>query len=62
MYKKTFFMLVSALLILVLVGCSNKDKKIQITIGMWPEPYLTSDVEMFNEWKRLFETDYPQYV
>ncbi|MDF2699000.1 MAG: family 1 extracellular solute-binding protein [Haloplasmataceae bacterium] len=60
MFKKTIFMLISVLLVFILVGC-NKNKKIQVTIGMWPEPYLTNDVEMFNEWKRLFETDNPRY-
>lgn len=46
---------------LFLFGCNKQQSKIQITIGMWPEPYLQEDVAMFEEWKRLFEQDYPQY-
>ena len=46
---------------LSLTGCKEETEKIQVTIGMWPEPYLQEDVAMFEEWKRLFEEDYPQY-
>lgn len=46
---------------LALAGCGKESKKVKITIGMWPEPYLQEDVAMFNEWKRLFEEAYPQY-
>jgi ABC-type glycerol-3-phosphate transport system substrate-binding protein len=63
MAKRFIIVFLIILLITTLIsGCSNKDnKKIKITIGMWPEPYLKEDVEMFKEWKRLFEEDYPQY-
>ncbi len=66
MQKKvyTFFCLLTILL--TVIGASGakffgKDQKIQITIGMWPESYLKDDVEMFEEWKRLFERDFPEY-
>ncbi len=43
-------------------GCGNgEDEKIEVKIGMWPEPNMTEDVAMFNEWKRLFEEEHPQY-
>ncbi len=58
--KKYFSLLVILLVLVMMAGCKNNDK-IKITIGMWPEPFMTDDVEMFNEWKRLFEEDYPQY-
>ncbi len=58
--KKYLSLIVILFIFLMATGC-KKDKKIRITIGMWPEPYLTEDVEMFNEWKRLFEEDYPEY-
>lgn len=48
--------------ILVLVGCKGKgDDKIKITIGMWPDEVKAQDVAMFEEWKRKFEEDYPEY-
>lgn len=47
-------------LILILTGC-QKSSKIQVRIGMWPDSILQEDVLMFNEWKRQFEADYPEY-
>ncbi len=32
-----------------------------ITIGFWPESNLTQDVEMYEDWERLFEADHPEY-
>ncbi len=52
--------LASALCLLVACGGSS-DGKIEISIGFWPENSQTSDVQMYNEWKEKFETDYPQY-
>ncbi len=62
MGKKISIIFLFLLIVTILIGCSDKaDEKIKITIGMWPEPYLKEDVEMYEEWKRLFENDYPQY-
>ena len=66
MQKKlyTYFCLLAILLTVIGVSGAKffgKDKKNQITIGMWPESYLKDDVEMFEEWKRLFESDFPEY-
>ncbi len=62
MKKKLVIIFLLILITTLVMGCNNADnKKIKITIGMWPEPYLIEDVEMFKEWKRLFEEDYPQY-
>lgn len=58
--KKSMILFILFVGLITLMGC-KKDDKIKITIGMWPEPFLTEDVEMFKEWKRLFEADYPQY-
>ncbi len=60
MLKRSFLLFVILVLSLSIAGCKN-NQKIKVTIGMWPEPYLTDDVNMFNEWKRLFEQDNPQY-
>lgn len=50
------------LVALIFVGCTDKkDDRIRITIGMWPDEVKTEDVAMFQEWKRQFENDYPQY-
>ncbi len=53
--------IMALVLALVLAGCGQEPTKIRVTVGMWPEPYLREDVAMFEEWKRLFEADYPQY-
>lgn len=45
----------------VLAACNDDNGKIKVSIGMWPDPTLTSDVEMFNKWKAAFEADYPEY-
>jgi len=58
--KKYFVILVTLLLAIIMTGCKNNNK-IKVTIGMWPEPFMTEDVDMFNEWKRLFEEDHPEY-
>lgn len=60
--KKVLSLLIMLIFVLLITGCGDRNgDKIVVTIGMWPEPYLKEDVEMFNEWKRLFEEDYPQY-
>jgi multiple sugar transport system substrate-binding protein len=61
--KKVLMSLLIIISAFVLAGCnpSSNSDKIEITIGMWPEPYLVDDVAMFEEWKRLFEEDYPEY-
>ncbi len=47
---------------LALSACGGSDNgRIQITVGMWPQPYLSEDHAMFEEWKRMFEDDYPEY-
>lgn len=43
------------------VGCNKGDGRIKVSIGMWPDPTLTKDVEMYEEWEKAFETAYPQY-
>jgi multiple sugar transport system substrate-binding protein len=59
--KKILSLIVIFILAIVLAGCKKSSDKVVITIGMWPEQYMTEDLAMFNEWKRLFEEDYPQY-
>ena len=44
-----------------LAGCNGGSEKIQLRIGFWPETTETRDVAMYNEWKKQFEADYPQY-
>ncbi|HOJ93129.1 MAG TPA: extracellular solute-binding protein [Dictyoglomaceae bacterium] len=34
-------------------------KKVVLKLGMWPEPTLKSDIEMFEKWKKEFEKKYP---
>lgn len=47
---------------LVLPSCDGeKDDRIEIKIGFWPEKSQKSDVAMYEEWKANFERDYPQY-
>lgn len=60
---KKFISIFFILLITVtLSSCGGDDSDtIDIHLGMWPEQYLTEDVAMFEEWKRLFEADYPEY-
>jgi ABC-type glycerol-3-phosphate transport system substrate-binding protein len=53
-----------ALIVFTLISvsaCGNKNSKIKVKIGMWPESQLTQDIAMYNEWKKRFEEDYPQY-
>ncbi len=45
----------------LLPSCGKASDKIQISIGMWPQSQLISDVNMYKEWKKRFETDYLQY-
>jgi len=60
--KKIMLLLTVLLSIFTLAACGEEDDgRIEITVGMWPQPYLSEDVEMFEEWKRLFEADYPEY-
>lgn len=60
--KKFINLVLIVIVAFILVGCKkDKDDKIKITIGMWPDEVKQADVAMFNEWKRLFEKDYPQY-
>jgi ABC-type glycerol-3-phosphate transport system substrate-binding protein len=62
MKRKLLQFLLITVLILTLSACNNDSSdKITIAVGMWPEPYLTDDVAMYEEWKRLFEADYPEY-
>lgn len=58
--KKFMLLIVSIIVLVIMTGC-KKDNRIKITIGMWPEQFLTEDVKMFKEWERLFEEDYPEY-
>lgn len=60
--RSKILLAISLIVVLAAAGCGKKEQpKIRVTIGMWPEPYLREDVAMFEEWKRLFEEDYPQY-
>ena len=61
--KKTICILLIVILSLsFLIACDDeKDNKIKISIGFWPEASQTDDVAMYNEWKANFERDYPQY-
>ena len=63
--KKLFRAAVSALLGGVLLvsaaACGKGDEKIRVSIGMWPDPTLTQDVEMYKQWEAAFEADHPEY-
>lgn len=59
--KKLSIFLILIFGALILIGCGPKSDKIIVKIGMWPDEMAREDVEMFKEWKRRFELDYPQY-
>ncbi len=60
--KKYFAVSMLALATFLLAACGRVDDgRIRITVGMWPQPYLAENHAMFEEWKRLFEEDYPEY-
>ena len=59
--KRLMVLITVVLFVFALIACKNKDEKIVITIGMWTDETAKEDVEMFKEWKRRFENDYPQY-
>ena len=59
--KKLSLLLIVMFGFIILVGCITKSDKIVVKIGMWPDELAREDVEMFKEWKRRFELDYPQY-
>lgn len=72
--KKNLVLVMLVLLLLSAFGCQtttdpNATTTVKttttgvttITIGFWPESNLTEDVEMYEDWERLFEADYPQY-
>ena len=61
MIRKLIITTTIVFLVIGIVGCTKGNEKIQVTIGMWPDPHLTEDVAMFQEWKRLFEEAYHQY-
>jgi len=60
--KRIITLTMTLAVIFTLYACGNGDERIEISVGMWPQPYLQEDVEMFEEWKRLFEEDHPEYV
>lgn len=47
--------------LLSFAGCGKGDGRIKVSIGMWPDPSLKSDVAMYEEWEKAFEEAYPQY-
>lgn len=71
--RKLFRLLIILLvMIFVLAGCKNSSspsstnnqpeqakKKVVLKLGIWPEDTLTSDVQMFEKWKKEFEAKYP---
>jgi len=54
------FLIFFLLLLLIFNGSEIfAQKKIVLKLGMWPEPTLKSDIEMFEKWKKEFEKKYP---
>jgi len=55
--------LIFALIFLMIFSLNGNQilaqKKIKLRLGIWPEPTLKSDIEMFEKWKREFERKYP---
>ncbi len=63
--KNRLFHITSLLALLVsgfTLGACQKDNKIHIALGMWPNKQQTKDVAMFQKWKMNFEKDHPEYV
>lgn len=61
--KKMVFILSTLYIVSGLMGltsCSKSDK-IRLKIGFWPENTETRDIAMYEQWKKAFEADYPQY-
>ncbi|HHW56301.1 MAG TPA: extracellular solute-binding protein [Clostridia bacterium] len=40
-------------------GEIQKEQKVVLKLGIWPEDTLTNDVQMFEKWKQQFEAKYP---
>ncbi|MCS7202459.1 MAG: extracellular solute-binding protein [Dictyoglomus sp.] len=60
MFKKLFLLLLlTTLFFLVSSNILVAQQKIVLRLGMWPEPTLKGDVEMFERWKKEFEKKYP---
>ncbi|MCF7924550.1 MAG: sugar ABC transporter substrate-binding protein [Candidatus Izimaplasma sp.] len=60
--KKFYSVVLIGILILTLLACNgDSEGKTEVTIGFWPESNLSSDVEMYEDWERMFEEDYPEY-
>ena len=53
--------LIGAASLFSFAGCGKGDGRIKVSIGMWPDPTMTNDVEMFRQWEKAFEEDYPEY-
>ncbi len=53
--------LMGSSLLLSFAACGKGNGKIKVSIGMWPDPTLTQDVEMYRQWEAAFEADYPEY-
>ena len=47
--------------LLSIAGCGGGNGKIKVSIGMWPDPSLGKDIEMYERWEKAFEEEYPQY-
>lgn len=62
MKKATFLLsLICAMSALGGLTSCNKSDKIRLKIGFWPENTETRDIAMYEQWKKSFEADYPQY-
>lgn len=60
--KKIFSFVLITIAGILLIACGGTTEgKTEVTIGFWPESNLTSDVEMYEDWERMFEADYPEY-
>ena len=51
-----------AILLSSLSACASSGGKITLKIGFWPNSTDTKDVAMYEEWKKAFEKDNPEYV
>lgn len=62
--KKLSITLLSTLSVISLCSCNKGDNsgKIEISIGFWPQNTDKKDVAMYEDWKKAFEADNPEYL
>lgn len=60
--KKILLMTALIFLSVTLFACGGSTSDVTtVTIGFWPPSNLTDDVQMYEDWERMFEADHPEY-